>query len=108
MTHRIYVCVGCRRLEESDRADVLTCSDACRVRAHRNGSAKALREAAAKMDASPGAVAEMGAVIELLPHRAEEMSFGRLKINQIRVELQAAFNKRAMQAARRSAPEVTQ
>lgn len=96
---RIYVCVGCGRLDESDRADVLTCSPTCRVKAHRNGSAKALRERAASMDVSPGLVAEGQAVKELLPHRVDDLLFGRLKVEQIRGELRAAFGRRAMQAA---------
>ena len=39
----VYVCAGCDLLAMADRSDQLTCSTACRVRAHRNGSLKALR-----------------------------------------------------------------
>ena len=40
----VFVCVGCDLLSCSERSDKLTCSPACRVRAHRKGKIKQLND----------------------------------------------------------------
>ena len=69
----VYVCIGCGCLDELDRSDRLTCSPACRVRAHRNGSLKELRAAAAEDDLRPAAFLHARAMKTLLPDRKQEM-----------------------------------
>jgi len=49
----IAVCRGCDLMFETSRKDQLTCSDACRVKAHRNGSLKALRDFCKAFDIEP-------------------------------------------------------
>jgi hypothetical protein len=63
----IFKCAGCDCLEESARKDTLTCSPACRVRAHRSGELKRLRELAARMDVDPSAILHAGAAKRLAP-----------------------------------------
>jgi hypothetical protein len=76
------VCIGCRRLACSERSDAITCSTACRVRAHRNGSAKRLRDIAAAQDVSPGLVQQVAAIEALTPEIADEIWAGKRRIDE--------------------------
>lgn len=67
-TPNVFVCVGCSMLAMSDRTDALTCSPACRVRAHRNGGLKRLRVLAEQADIPPGILLRVKAIKELCPH----------------------------------------
>lgn len=64
-------CAGCRLLAEVSRKDASTCTPACRVKAHRNGIAKRLRENARMWgvdgDVTPASLARAEAARVLAP-----------------------------------------
>ena len=94
-----YVCIGCGLLSQSERSHTITCSAACRVRAHRNGSAKALRDLAAafKIDASDIAQAE--ALSILRPDLEQAVASGALDIPDAQADLNRAFVSLVFRAA---------
>jgi hypothetical protein len=104
-SRRVFVCCGCGLLADSLRSDVITCSPACRVRAHRNGSAEALRRLAARFDIRPGLLSEARAVIWLRPDLESRIAAGGLKIEDCRTEVFAAFNAAVTRAVLRRGAE---
>jgi hypothetical protein len=56
----VFVCFGCDLLAISERSDALTCSTACRVRAHRTGRLKEVRSIAETWRTSPAVMAMHG------------------------------------------------
>jgi hypothetical protein len=52
----ISVCPGCDRLFDTERRDAMTCSPACRVRAHRSGELKRLRSIAKSLKVRPAGI----------------------------------------------------
>jgi len=103
-----FVCAGCGLLASSERSDAITCSPACRVKAHRKGSIKLLTDLAnmlALTDNRTGkpkiAPIKQCAAIELLcPELYEQMGAGSLTIYQAMPETYRAFVKLLMQAVR--------
>jgi hypothetical protein len=95
----ISVCAGCDKLFESARRDQLTCSNACRVRAHRSGELKRLRQIAAQWEVRTDAMMQIRALTLLRPDLEIEMRAGRLTLDQAMPEVVTAFNKLAWQAA---------
>lgn len=69
----VYVCVGCGLLDHSERSDQLTCSNKCRVRAHRNGSLKRLRALAKSYEITPASIQQAAAVQRLAPHISDQV-----------------------------------
>ena len=63
----VFVCIGCDRLAFSDRSDSLTCSDACRVKANRNGDMKRLKDEAKSWKVHPSALLRAMAGKRLIP-----------------------------------------
>jgi len=61
----IMVCDCCGLMFETQRKDQLTCSTACRVKAHRNGSLKALRKLAESFDLEPTQILQAAAIDKL-------------------------------------------
>lgn len=102
----IFACIGCGRLHESNRKDRLTCSGQCRVRAHRNGSLKALRDLARRCDVKPGGILRAQALCDLRPDLAELVRTGERSLDTTDRDVRAAFFKRLMQVAtqREAAP----
>jgi hypothetical protein len=96
----VYVCVGCGLLDETERSDQLTCSPACRVRAHRNGALKVLRTHAKSLDVDPALVLRCCAVQLLRPDLADDIRAGRLKVDDAQPDVHRAFIARAFAAAR--------
>jgi hypothetical protein len=97
----VFVCVGCGLLAESERSDAVTCSPACRVRAHRSGQLKRLREAADAMDITVALIQQSAAIKELAPDMDNELFSGRRrKIDlDVRKAVWAAFWERLQRAA---------
>jgi hypothetical protein len=95
----VYLCVGCNKLDQSGRRDVITCSPACRVRAHRNGSSKALHDQARRMDVGPALILQARAIVELCPDLANQVRAGSLTIEDAQPEVNAAFIKLLFAAA---------
>jgi len=87
----VYVCLGCGLLDETERPDRLTCSPACRVRAHRNGRLKLLRAHAKDHDVELSLMMQCEAVIRLRPDLADEIRAGRLEIDAAQPDLHRAF-----------------
>ncbi len=89
----VYVCVGCNLMASSERSDVLTCCTRCRVRAHRNGSMKALRELAARpmFRVHPATIQQCAAVQRLRPDLADKLLAGTVELDDIRDEISSAF-----------------
>jgi hypothetical protein len=83
----IFKCAGCGCLVDSDRSDALTCSTACRVRAHRNGKIKRLREIAEMMDIPPGIIVQCQAITGLRPDLDDAIRDGKLTIKQAQQQI---------------------
>lgn len=87
----IYACVACDALFEPVRVDALSCSATCRVRAHRNGSADALRRLAADFKVPPHLIREAVAVTRLVPSAAARVMSGELELKQARPLVRKAY-----------------
>jgi hypothetical protein len=96
----VFVCVGCGLFGFAERADALTCSTACRVRAHRNGRLKQIRAMASSAKIAPGMYVQALAVLRLCPHLGEELETGRLDLEDTRQQVWAALWRRIEAAAR--------
>ena len=89
--YSIYVCAGCGLLAESERSDVLTCSAACRVRAHRNGSLKALHALARSFEIRPGLISRAQAIQALRPDLEGQLMSGRLTPDEAQAQIRPEF-----------------
>lgn len=87
----VSVCVGCDLLFQTSRKDQLTCSTACRVRAHRNGSVEALRVVAMKMKIPPALLQRCKAVDRLLPHETTRLIAGEVEVDDLQERVGSAF-----------------
>jgi len=95
MTPYLFVCAGCGLIWISERSDALTCSVACRVRAHRNGYLKSLRADAKREGVPVGGIGQMEAIMRLCPHLEAPLAAGKKEIGDIdvRAEVWEAFCK---------------
>jgi hypothetical protein len=84
------VCEGCGLMFGTQRKDQLTCCTACRVKAHRNGSLKALRKMAESFDLEPGQILQAAAIDKL--GLGDLAMHGDLKLNGD-PRVSKAFNK---------------
>lgn len=102
VTHKvkcyIFVCCGCDLLNVSSRNDALTCSTACRVRAHRNGYIKMLRKLAIDYElvddnnrALPALIKQAEAIKRLRPDLSADIDAGTLTIKQAQSEMYRSF-----------------
>lgn len=108
MSAVIYVCIGCNLLNQADRKDRLTCSGQCRVRAHRNGSLKALRELAHQAKIQPALISQAKALQRLRPDLAEIVSAGKLDLEDTIKDMRVAFTELVMRAAHLAAEHEAQ
>jgi hypothetical protein len=106
----VYVCVGCDLLDEKTRADQLTCSTACRVRAHRNGSLEALRAQAKTLQIAPRLLVDSAAVWRLVPDLAEQIMRGEVELDDpaARRRVYAEFVRLLIDAERNASAEALQ
>lgn len=85
VTHRIkcyvFVCLGCGMLAHSARSDAVTCSPACRVRVHRNGTAKSERAVWQRHDLPLSIVQQVKAVRELAPELMPALERGEMALD---------------------------
>ena len=87
-----FVCAMCRGLAMSSRADALTCSSACRVRAHRQPELlRSVRELAATMRIPPASILQSQAVIHLRPDLADKIRDGHLTLEAVQPEVRQAL-----------------
>ena len=114
----VFCCVGCGEMNLSERSDALTCSPACRTRAHRNGELKRLRALAEKLKISAATILQAKAVKELCPELNKQIAAGKLhwrkdpykrpkileaftaKLNETLVRARAAWRKRVQAEGR--------
>jgi len=89
----VFVCAGCNLLAQSDRSDALTCSPACRVRAHRNGELKRLRSSATALDIRPALIQRAKAVTRLQPDLEGRIRAGELSLDDVRPQMARAFGE---------------
>jgi hypothetical protein len=87
----VYKCAGCNGLAIAERKDVTTCSPACRVRAHRNGSADLLRQISKAAHVAPGLVVRAQALQALRPDLDDKVMAGSLTIEDAQPEMLAAL-----------------
>ena len=89
--NRVFVCLGCGLLEVSERSDAVTCSPACRVRAHRNGALKRARAEARAARVPLGLIQQTYALVALCPHLIPGIEAGRIEIDDTREEVWKAY-----------------
>jgi hypothetical protein len=94
----MYVCAGCGLLDLAERRDQLTCSTACRVRAHRNGALRRLRAEAERLDVRPAGILQAGAVDRLDPTVADNVLRGELTLAEAQRLVWPKFRRLFMEA----------
>lgn len=89
----VFQCLGCGMLASSGRSDALTCSGACRVRAHRRGAYKAAAKGAVFIMAGGTperravALMQQGhALIQLCPEYMDDVMAGKIEFDEIQPE----------------------
>jgi hypothetical protein len=88
-----YVCAGCGGLAQTERKDTLTCSPACRVKAHRNGSLTRIRVLANRFNVLPSMMLQTKAQKILRPDLNERLLSGEIDIYSVQGEISKAFTK---------------
>ncbi|AWC25475.1 hypothetical protein CO731_04972 [Aminobacter sp. MSH1] len=96
----ISYCPMCETVYEASRRDQLTCSPACRVKAHRTGRLDELKRVAKFLDIHPSLALRAQATEILRPDLGRKIAAGEIDYDDILSEMDAAYNARAMQAAR--------
>lgn len=104
----ISYCPCCETLYEATRRDQLTCSPACRVRAHRTGKLTELKRTADALRIHPALTLRSHAVEILRPDLAQKIAAGEVEYDDILPDLEAAFSARVMKAVRMSEGERTE
>lgn len=94
--YKCYVveCAQCELLFASNRKDKLTCSGACRVKAHRHGTIKKLVEFCSKFpmgEISPGEILQANAVSKLRPDLAKRIAHGEATFKDVRGEVWRSY-----------------
>ena len=87
----VTVCVGCECLFDTVRCDQMTCSPACRVRAHRNGSMARRRSLADFMQCDPAGIGFAGAMLILRPDLEARIMSGGAKFDDLMPDLLKAY-----------------
>ena len=97
----IICCAICGCLHETGRRDALTCSNKCRVRSHRHPETlNKLRKQCETFDVEPFMVLQAQALHQLRPDLVPRVMSGEAELDDLRLELAAAFNQRVFEAAR--------
>ena len=87
-------CIGCERLFDSVRRDQVTCSTACRVRAHRSGALKRRHSQAEALRITPALIGHGRAMHALRPDLEAKVMAGEATFEDIMPELVAAYDER--------------
>ena len=103
----VFKCLGCGEIAQAERSDTLTCSNACRVRAHRMGTVKRkMRDAISAGIAAPGdrnprqAAAFMvraDAVMDLCPDLLPQIDAGAASFDDLQPEANRRYLDRIRQ-----------
>lgn len=110
----IFACAACGMLQMSSRSDALTCSPACRVKAHRTGQIKLLKAralAGAIVDERTGKprpclLLQAQALNRLLPDLANAVMRGDLTIDQAQPRMVKEFTRLVFEAIHADRQEV--
>jgi len=94
-----FICVGCGLLAQSSRSDAITCSPACRVRAHRTGAAAENKRLAQKIHVPIGLLVQIRAIITLRPDLAERIRLGEIEADEAQPEMAGEYWAIARDAA---------
>ena len=81
----VFVCAGCGSFGMSERSDALTCTNACRMRAMRNGNLKRLRAEAKANHIFLANISQAEAIRLLCPGLEEEIMAGKHRPKDPRV-----------------------
>jgi hypothetical protein len=95
----VYVCVGCDCIDLSNRRDQMTCSTACRVRAHRAGTLRRLRDEAMRSEIRPASILQAAAVCRLDAAVADRVRHGALRLDDAQRLVRPAFFRLLADAA---------
>jgi hypothetical protein len=88
----IFKCVACGLLAPSNRSDAVTCSPKCRVWLHRHPEQLAqLKAACDGLEVSVAMTLQVAAVDLLRPDLAQAIRDGKLKLDDTRADVWAAF-----------------
>jgi len=82
-----FVCIGCNLLAQSERSDAITCCTACRVRAHRNGRAKKIKQIAKNIGCIAGKLQQFEAVMRLAPELWPDIKSDSKTLNEVMPEI---------------------
>jgi hypothetical protein len=93
----IHVCAGCECLFLAGRSDALTCSGACRVKAHRTGALAEVKASAKRFHINPGCILRARALSELCPDLEDVVMTGDKSLDDLTPEIMAAFTERVRQ-----------
>ncbi|MBK6788739.1 MAG: hypothetical protein IPG77_14170 [Betaproteobacteria bacterium] len=99
MNGYVFQCAGCGLLDMADRRDVMTCSSACRVKAHRSGSAARLRRIAETYGIPPALIRQTAAVELLRPDLAQQVKSGAMPLYAAMPAACAELTRRALAQA---------
>lgn len=106
----ISICASCRLLFDSTRRDRLTCSGACRIRAHRNGDIEPFKAAAkyAGSGVEVFHVLQAQAIAMLCPELVPSIQDGSLTLDEAQKDAALAFDRLVMQEMRNGEIEETE
>jgi len=95
----VFVCAGCDLLADSERSDAVTCSTACRVRAHRSGAIKRLRERIKPFHVPLSLELQARAIDRLTPQFMPQIIAGKLTFDDVRDDVWREYWRRVMLGA---------
>ncbi len=97
----VFVCAGCGLLACSERSDAITCSTACRVKAHRGTWLKEVKALAKALHIQPADILHSKAIVRLRPDFEELVRDGKLTIEGAMPEVYREFIKAVFAAVER-------
>jgi hypothetical protein len=100
----IAVCVGCDGLFDSVRADQITCSSACRVKAHRGGKMKSIRALADQFKIKPAGIQHSSAIQRLRPDLSDQIFAETMTNEEARPLVEAEYDKLLLAQVRARIP----
>jgi hypothetical protein len=103
LRRHLFVCAGCGCIDIADRRDQLTCSTACRVRAHRNGTLRRLREDARQMDIRPAGILQAAALDRIDPAVSDRIMRREIDADEAQRLVWPTFWRRVAAVVARSA-----
>ncbi|HEX7349069.1 MAG TPA: hypothetical protein VF264_05430 [Rhodanobacteraceae bacterium] len=89
---RVFECIACGRLADSQRSDAITCSPACRVWLHRHPERlDAIKRTCAGPGIPVAMLQEANAIRALLPDTSDRIARGEVEMEDVRGDVWRAF-----------------